>query len=125
MIKFERGEFSNGDTTGIVVPDFDEHSRDDLFLNPLAENCWIMTVFNFKSDVTLVKAFDLDFDFVPSQDEVGHDNYDMFWASELTVLCGSYEEALTFIRNYTGPYSGQITELHENLLNPIDDAEHE
>lgn len=125
MIQFKRGEFYSGATVGIIVPDFDEHSGDDLFLNPLAKDCWILTLSNFRNEAILTNAEDVDFDFVPSEQDIGFDNYDMFWDSKLTVLFDSYDDALNFIRDYKGPYLEQIEELLANLLNPMDDAGHD
>ena len=124
MIQFKRGNFNNGDTTGIVVPDFNEHSGDDLFLNPLTDDCWILTISGFRDEVELISGLNADFDFVPTEQDRAYDNYDMFWASELTIIFSSYDRALKFIRDYQGPYLEQLSQLYENLLNPFSDAEY-
>lgn len=122
MIKFEKGEFFSGDTAGIVVPDFDEHSGDDLFLNPLDKDCWILILSNFEGEGRLVSAYNIDYEFVPDKHEIGHEYYNMFWESGLTVLFSSYEDALSFIRDYSGPYDEQVEELYDNLLIGINDV---
>ncbi|GAB5566115.1 MAG: hypothetical protein Wins2KO_31780 [Winogradskyella sp.] len=125
MIIFKRGERSGIDTTGIVVPDFDEFSRDDLYLNPLADDCWILTVPNSRLEALLINAEEADFDFVPNEQDMAYSNYDMFWDSELTILFPSYQEALDYLVSYEGPLEEQISALYDNQLNPIDDVDYD
>lgn len=125
MIQFKRGEFYGGDNAGIIVPDFDEHSGDDLFLNPLAEDCWILTIPSFEDKVQLISAMNTDFNFIPNEQDSAYDNYELFWESKLTIIFSSFDQALEYIRDYDGPYLEQLEELLANLLNPIDDAGHD
>jgi hypothetical protein len=112
------------DTRGIVKPDFDEHSRDDLFLNPLSDDCWILTLPSKGDEAQLINAQDADFDFVPNWLENALDHYDMFWVHELTVLYDSYEQAWDSIKNYKGVYQAEMDALYERELNQFSDAGH-
>ena len=125
MIQFKRGEFYSGDTASIIVPDFDEHSGDDLFQNPLSKDCWILTIPSFGNRVQLFSAMDTDFNFIPNEHDNTYDNYGLFWESKLTVIFSSFNQALEYIRDYEGPYLEQLEEFFTNLLNPIDDVGHD
>lgn len=103
MIEFKNGEFKGGETKGIVDYDFNDFSKDDLWRNPINENCWIFVIPNDDSKIGLFNAIESGIDFVPSKADISNEDYELFWCSELTMLFNSQEQALEFMRVYQGP----------------------
>ena len=87
-----------------------------MYLNPLADDCWILTVANLRDEAVLVTADEVDFDFVPTEQDRAYENYDMFWDTELTILFRSYDEAIDYLSNYEGPLNGPLDELYNKQI---------
>ena len=104
MITIENGEILVGDTLGIFEYEFDNLLKDDLWGNPLTEDCWIFTIPSDDSKIGLFNAQDENIDFLPTEFDENSKHYDIFWNSELTVLFNCHDEALDYMRNYQGSF---------------------
>ena len=124
MILFENGVCHGGETAGIIEPYFDEHSGDDLYLNPITDTCWLLTISDGGNQIRLLTADEVDFDFVPTEGEVGCDSYEFFYATNLTALFESYDEALDFMDHYHGVFKDQVEAFYQSKINPLRYAGH-
>jgi hypothetical protein len=103
MIEFKKGEFIGGKLFGYREAELNTPTdENDLWYNPISDECWIFTIESENNGVGLFSVVDYQIEFIPSITETDAEHYDLFWKSELTLVFNTKETALDFIRNYEG-----------------------
>lgn len=102
MILFMNGEFIGGDLTDIMDYDSAELKTQDLFENPISQDCFALVVPLKGMEIKLFSFFMHDLYFIPHREDFDNPYHKEFWRTNTTVVFECFETALNAMKNYEG-----------------------